>query len=276
MDIPTSLNAQEVQHGIQKYELENITKHIKKLSDRDDVQKAIEQIFIFFLCGGHGKKLYGKVAFYNYESRERLKEEYRKHIEMLTEYMERKNCLICSFFHVVYETMQNHEDSMEDLENLYRALYALFKDNRLNQLPQSWAKKMTGNSGFLRRLKKLLPFFELKVCNINVAQHKQKEEVFSLLQRLQGEDLKEKREEVDDGRLATWYQENNAEEAKVKSYAYMFRLADETENPLEVEDENHNIGGRMLDDIEDGKLGYWCRRQYEIVKRKTYELKHGT
>ena len=64
MEIPTSLNAQEVQHAIQKYKLENLSKHIKKLSDRDDVQKAIEQLFIFFVCGAHGKKLYGKVAFY--------------------------------------------------------------------------------------------------------------------------------------------------------------------------------------------------------------------
>ena len=104
---------------------------------------------------------------------------------------------------------------------------------------------------------------------------KQKDEVSSLLKRLQ-EDLKEMRQQVLEARLAKWYQENNVEREKIKSYAYMFRLADETQCPLEVEDERNNIGGRILDDIEDGKLGYWCRRQDEIVKRKIYELKYGT
>ena len=70
-------------------------------------------------------------------------------------------------------------------------------------------------------------------------------------------------------KIFIWFKENNVDPEKIKTYAYMFRLAER----FRREDDIFNLYKWVIEDIEDDKLGYWCRRQNEIVKRRIQKQK---
>ena len=123
---------------------------------------------------------------------------------------------------------------------------------------------------FLRKLKELLPFFTDKVYSLKPAEHGKLEEVSSFLQILD-RDFQEGQQEADDERTAKFLRENNVEAEWIESLTHMFRLAHES-RPIEMEDEENNIGRLIVDNIANGNLWNYLRRQNENIKRKIHEL----
>ena len=272
MDFPYSLNAPEVQFGIQKYGLQHYIANFEFTKD-PEVQEAMKKVFILFVCEGHGTKLDDtKVAFYNYDALQEYKETLRNDIELITKYEHK--AILFAVFKNLYEDMQKRKDSEKDLENLYRAFYFLFKYDSHGELGKTWAAKMNGNSGFLKSLKELFPFFANKVCNIKV-EHKRKTELSVVIKELQKEDVKEDRDQVSNRFLRKWYEENNLSLEDEKNYAFMFRHALES-TPLKRRNEKNNIGVTILSRLENGNFDAFSKKKNEILKRKKCELKYRT